>query len=207
MLRIDDLDYQLPAELIAARPAEPRDHSRLMVVHRRENRVEHRRFFELPEYLRADDLLVVNDTRVIPAKLELRKRTGAIISGLFLHEKERGVWDVLLRTRGRAAAGDELLGGRFCIRLIERLEQKGMWRVAVSPAEVAANVLREIGHVPLPPYIEKMRDVADDEGIDRARYQTVYAEEGKSVAAPTAGLHFTPELLGAIERMGVQARR
>ncbi len=201
---IKDLDYELPAELIATRPAEPRDHSRLLVFHAGEDRVEHCRFYELPRFLRATDLLVVNDTRVIPAKLQLHKATGGAVPGLFLSEPERGVWELLLRTRGKVREGDNLIGGNYQFRLLERMSQKGMWRVTVLPADDAGVVLARIGQVPLPPYIEKMRgEEVDEDAAERVRYQTVYAEEGKSVAAPTAGLHFTNELLSAIAKMGV----
>jgi S-adenosylmethionine:tRNA ribosyltransferase-isomerase len=206
---MSELDYQLPPELIAVRPVEPRDHCRLLVFHRSENRVEHRRFYDLPAYLRGGenpDLLIVNDTRVIPAKLELTKTTGAAIPGLFVEQMGPGMWHAMLRTRGRASVGDTLHAGAYRFQLIERLPQKGMWRLRVTPEHSAEQVLAEIGHVPLPPYIEKMRDpeAGDEEVFDRTRYQTVYARAGASLAAPTAGLHFTPALLEAISVMGVQ---
>lgn len=203
---MSDLDYVLPEERIATAPAEPRDHSRLMVVHRASGAVEHRRFFEITEYLRAGDLLVVNDTRVIPAKLELRKETGGEIPGLFVAEESPGMWRAMLRTRGKLKAGATLVAGTYRLRAAERLTDKGMWRVEVSPAKAALDVLAEIGHVPLPPYIEKMRDAdaGEEEAFDRVRYQTVYARTGKSLAAPTAGLHFTQQLLAKIEAIGVR---
>ncbi len=203
---MSELDYHLPPERIAAHPAEQRDQSRLLVWHRAAQRVEHRRFADLPEYLLPTDLLVVNDTRVIPARLELHKPSGAAIPGLFVRELSPGRWEAMLRTRGRASEGDELLGGPYRFHLTRRLEGKGMWELAITPPEDAATILHQIGHVPLPPYIEKMRPPEDRttaEATDRTRYQTVYAREGASVAAPTAGLHFTPELLAALETMGV----
>ncbi len=212
-MRISELDYELPPSHIAVRPAEPRDQSRLMVVRRNDPGAtpEHRRFFNLVEYLRPGDLLITNNTRVLPAKLALRRRTGALIQGLFVSEKAAGVWEVLLRTRGKVGAGEELLGGRFSVLLEERLGE-GMWRVRVAPALPAAEILGEIGAIPLPPYIEKERQAAPDPpgtnpewaARDRDWYQTVFAQgEAHSVAAPTAGLHFTPELLGKIDAMGV----
>ncbi len=219
-MRIEELDYVLPEELIATRPAEPRDQSRLMVYWRGTGHVEHRRFFELPEFLQAGDLMIVNDTKVVPAKLELRKTTGAAIPGLFVHEESVGIWTVMLRSRGRVKAGDELvpaglaedMAPPYRFRLLERTGDKGMWRIGIDPAEHAPVVLARIGHVPLPPYIEKERSkhletrTLEIEGFDRQRYQTVYAREGRSVAAPTAGLHFTPELLGKIDALGVLRR-
>jgi S-adenosylmethionine:tRNA ribosyltransferase-isomerase len=203
---MSELDYELPPERIATAPAEPRDHSRLMVVHRGSHTVEHRRFYDIVEYLRPGDLLVVNDTRVIPAKLELHKETGAAIPGLFVAEERPGLWRVMLRTRGKLKAGAELVAGPYRFRAAERLTEKGMWRVELSPPHAASEVLDHIGHVPLPPYIEKMRDAenADDEAFDRIRYQTVYARTGKSLAAPTAGLHFTESLLARAEALGVK---
>jgi S-adenosylmethionine:tRNA ribosyltransferase-isomerase len=218
-MHMSELDYELPKERIAAHPAERRDQSRLLVWHRREQRAEHRLFSDLVEYFLPTDLLVVNDTRVIPAKLELRKESGGVIPGLFVREVSCGVWEAMLRTRGRARQGDELRGGEYRFRLVRRLQGaggggagKGMWEVAVTPAEEAGVVLGKIGQVPLPPYIEKMRSAEERSGAeaggggggDRVRYQTVYAREGNSVAAPTAGLHFTPELLAKIEAMGVR---
>ncbi len=208
-MRIDELDYELPETLIAAAPAVPRDCARLLVYGRNGGRIEHRRFFELPEFLRATDLLVVNDTRVLPAKLELRRPSGARIPGLFVHEERVGLWTVMLRSRGRVGVGDELLprsemGYRF--KLIERTGDKGMWRMEVQPAEHAAVVLAKIGEMPVPPYIERVRGAGKGgfAETDRREYQTVYAREGRSVAAPTAGLHFTPELLARIEAIGVR---
>lgn len=202
-----DLDYELPAGRIAVAPAEPRDSSRLMVVRCSGEEVEHRRFSDLPAYLRASDLLVVNETRVLPAKLELRKESGGFVPGLFVAELSRGVWQVMLRTRGKARAGTVLVGGPYRFLLEEPLPDKGMWRVSVTPAEAAGVVLGTIGHVPLPPYIEKQRAGGAEEAADRVRYQTVYARERAergSLAAPTAGLHFTHGLLERIAAMGIR---
>ena len=214
-MQMNELDYELPPAAIATRPAEPRDQSRLMVVRRAKLKsgdkgtVEHRRFGDLGDYLNAGDLLVVNDTRVVPAKLLLQRRSGAAISGLFLHEIETGQWEVMLRTRGRVKAGEALLAGRYSLALEEQLSE-GRWRVGVSPAVVAAVVLKEIGHVPLPPYIERARKHSGGAGErpeDKEWYQTVYAQRdvhGGSVAAPTAGLHFTPALLAVLEGRGIR---
>ena len=205
-MRIDELDYELPESLIATRPAEPRDHSRLLVYSRATGRIEHHRFFELPEFLRPTDLMIVNDTKVIPAKLELRKTTGASIPGLFVHEEQLGLWIVLLRSRGKLKPGDELLpstAAPYRFQLEARTGDKGMWRMRITPADHAPIVLAKIGHVPLPPYIEKARAQPLGDDFDRERYQTIYARAGQSVAAPTAGLHFTPELLAKIDALGV----
>jgi S-adenosylmethionine:tRNA ribosyltransferase-isomerase len=166
---MEELDYELPAERIATHPAEPRDHSRLMVVRRDNAVVEHRRFFELPEFLREGDLMVVNDTRVIPAKLVLHKTTGGTIPGLFLAEKQVGLWEVMLRSRGRVKEGQELLAGEYRFLLERRVEgEKGTWLVRVMPAASAGVVLAAIGHVPLPPYIEKQREAPPAKRTSRA---------------------------------------
>ena len=205
-MHMSELDYALPAEAIALRPAAPRDASRLLVV--QGGTVAHRHFRDIGDYLRAGDLLVVNDTRVLPAKLALRRTSGAAIAGLFLAELERGLWEVMLRTRGKAKEGQTLEAPGYAFELAQRLGE-GIWRVRVTPAEAAAAVLEAIGHVPLPPYIARQRKhtgAAEETPEDRQWYQTVFAragQTGRSVAAPTAGLHFTPELLERLRRQGV----
>jgi S-adenosylmethionine:tRNA ribosyltransferase-isomerase len=201
------LDYDLPAELIATEPTEQRDQSRLMVVRRSSGQVEHRWFLELLEILSPTDLLVFNDTRVIPAKLELRRATGGLITGLFLAEEHPGSWRVMLRSRGRLAVGDVLRAGEWSFTIVERLTDKGHWRVCVDPVVGASEILAAIGHVPLPPYIEKARRAGHQhpsEENDRQRYQTVYAKQQGSLAAPTAGLHFTDGLLAGLQQRGIR---
>ncbi len=203
MLR-SELAYELPPELIAQRACEPRDASRLLVLHRAGGRIEHRRFRDLPDYLRAGDLLVVNDTRVLAARLFARRATGGRVEALFLHE-EGGDWRALLRSGGRLAPGERLRvegrdGGELTLELVERLE-RGMWRVRPSSVEAAPQLLSRFGEVPLPPYIRRVASPGPD---DRERYQTVYAAAPGAVAAPTAGLHFTPELLARVDALGVR---
>ncbi len=209
-MRMDELDYVLPPERIATAPAEPRDASRLMVV-RADRRVEDRHFSDVGEYLRAGDLLVVNNTRVLPAKLLLRRKSGAAIPGLFVRELSPGMWEVMLRTRGKVKEGEVLESGAFEFALQWRAGE-GLWHVRLqgdAARRPAAETLTEIGHVPLPPYIEKQRragGASEETATDRAWYQTVYAQPagGKSVAAPTAGLHFTPQLLTRLEAKGIR---
>jgi len=214
-MHMSELEYDLPPELIAATPVEPRDQSRLMVVDRTTGEIQHRHFTDIAEFLRPHDLLVVNNTRVLPAKLSLKRKSGGLITGLFVAQRGPGMWDVLLRTRGKVREGEELIGAPYSF-LLERRQGEGLWRVRVTPGDDAPTALAQIGHVPLPPYIEKQRRLAgaaaaqgdqqaDASAADRRWYQTVYAQGiGRSVAAPTAGLHFTPELLTRLEAAGVR---
>lgn len=202
-LTTDDFDYPLDPSLIAQRPLERRDASRLMHLHRPTGRVEHHTFASLPRILRPGDLLVLNDTRVVPAKFALRRATGGRIEGLFLREAELGQWEVLLRGAGRCRPGEELTfepDAGAVLRPVENLGE-GRYRVAVSPEQPAEPLLGRVGATPLPPYIR--RNGPEREPADREQYQTVYAQRPGAVAAPTAGLHFTPKLLAELEQAGV----
>jgi S-adenosylmethionine:tRNA ribosyltransferase-isomerase len=219
---MSELDYDLPQDRIALRPAEPRDQSRLMVVRRGEGgaedeRVEHRRFFNIAEYLEPGDLMITNNTRVLPAKLILYRKSGAMIPGLFVAERAPALWEMMLRTRGKVHEGEELLAtspgspelGTGVMFLLEKRLGAGMWQVRVSSTSPAVELLPRIGAMPIPPYIEKARREVSSPpsggGVrDSEWYQTVYAQGlAKSVAAPTAGLHFTPGLLERIAAGGV----
>src|SRR5919199_347674 len=181
-MRLSELDYELPRELIAQQPASPRDASRLLVYERESGAVRHRRFSELPVELTRGELVVVNDTRVLPARLRLQRQGGGETEVLLLERVGRdGVWEALARPSRRLRAGQRL----GPVELLEPLGE-GRWRLRLS-GEPA-------GEMPLPPYITE--SLADSE-----RYQTVYARSEGSAAAPTAGLHFTPELL---ERLDVE---
>lgn len=197
-MRTDDFDYDLPSELIAQRPADPRDSSRLMVLNRSTSEIHHRVFHELPDLLNNDDMLVLNETRVIPARLAARKLPGGGKAELLLLEQEGPqVWRVLVGGKGlkvgralevvdgpRATVVDELEGPIRRVRFERPIEP----------------LLDELGAMPLPPYIEEPLASPDE-------YQTVYAEHPGSAAAPTAGLHFTPELLERIDAQGVGIAR
>ena len=176
------LEYELPRELVAQRPVEPRDASRLLVYRKDSGTIEHRAFAELPELL-AGELVVVNDTKVVPARLQLRRATGGAVEVLLVENVGEARWEALARASGRLREG-ELLGP---VRLLESLGD-GRWLVELD-GEPA-------GEAPLPPYITEPLD-------DAGRYQTVYAEASGSAAAPTAGLHFTPDLVERLDPIRV----
>ena len=198
-----DLDYELPEELIAQTPAEPRDASRLLVVRRHGGRIEDHLFADLPDLLRAGDVLVRNDTRVFPARSFFRRATGGRIEVLFLRATDGGWggraehWEALLR--GRPRVGEELenevLGPGWKLRCVAPFGD-GRWSVESVAAAPVLSLLDEAGVTPLPPYITEPLD-------DAERYQTTYARRSGSAAAPTAGLHFTPALDAALAGAGI----
>ena len=199
----DDLfDYDLPAELIAQEPAPTRAASRLMVVHRATRTIEHRRFPEIADYLRAGDLLVVNDSRVLPARLVGRKQaTGGAWEGLYLRTLADGRWEMIGKTRRPMQLGTVILIEPGPLRLIyQGKTEAGHWCFQPDPPGDAVELLERHGRIPLPPYI---RD-GIEQPQDRQRYQTVYAKQPGSIAAPTAGLHFTQELLEQLQQQGVR---
>ena len=213
-LTLADFDYELPENLIAQTPVEPRDASRLMIVRRDGGALEHRIFRDVTEYLRPEDVLVINDTRVIPARIvghrALRMTPDGIavpteetapVELLLLRQRENDVWEALAGPGKRARPGDVLsFGDGTLTARVEGIGEEGCRIVRFTADreryETVYEALHRLGSMPLPPYIrEKLRDPE--------RYQTVYARHEGSAAAPTAGLHFTPELLGRIREMGV----
>ncbi len=195
-LRVDDFDYQLPADAIAQVPAEPRDASRLMVLERTSGEVHHARFHRIGEWLRPNDLLVVNDSRVMPARLAATRETGGRAELLVLRalEGDPDRWEALVRPSRRLADGARLtLGSGDHVEVGERL---GNGTRAIRFDGDPHAIMAAAGEMPLPPYIRDRSSPAE-------RYQTVYARPPGSAAAPTAGLHFTPELLARLEGHGV----
>jgi S-adenosylmethionine:tRNA ribosyltransferase-isomerase len=205
-MRTDELDFHLPPGLIAQEPPAERHGSRLLHYDPQGRQIAHRAFTDLPLFLHPGDLLVFNNTRVIPARFMLRKPTGGQVEGLFLRENAAGDWNVLLRNLGPDRPGMLLqLEGddATTVRILERVEA-GEFRVAVEPAIDAAVLLDRIGRMPLPPYIKRHKGRDDRDKMDRARYQTVFAQDAGSVAAPTAALHFSPEILLSLEQKDVR---
>lgn len=206
-LRTEDFDYDLPPERIAQQPLDQRDRSRLMVLRRRAGKIEHRIFRDLPDLLQPGDVLVLNDTRVIPARFFARRASGGRVEGLFLHERSPGRWECMLRNAGRCGPGEPLTlqGPREAELTLDETHGEGRWSLQVRPAVPAFELLEADGITPLPPYIH--RDAQPGASADRTRYQTVFADRPGAVAAPTAGLHFTPELLGRLDRRGIKTAR
>jgi S-adenosylmethionine:tRNA ribosyltransferase-isomerase len=198
------LDFDLPPELIAQEPPAIRSESRLLRYRKADGGIEHKRFSDLPNLLRPGDLLVFNNARVIPARLMLRKETGGRIEGLFLSEERLGRWRVMLKNLGRAM--DATLhfsdAAATTMRVLEKLTD-GEYRVKIDPPVPALALLENVGRMPLPPYIRRDKEHDDRDPLDRARYQTVIAKVPGAVAAPTAALHFTPELLAELDARGI----
>jgi S-adenosylmethionine:tRNA ribosyltransferase-isomerase len=197
-------DYELPRHLIAQEPAAHRADARLLVVDRARNSLEHKHVRDLPGILRPSDCLALNDTRVIPARLiGFRARTGGRWEGLFLEADDQGVWRVMCKTRGKLVPGEEVTlvnaqGHEDVSLQLGAREPDGTWIARPQSDEQPLALLERVGRVPLPPYIRKGEMVE----ADRQQYQTIYAQKPGAVAAPTAGLHFTENLLGRLERQG-----
>lgn len=193
---VADYDYHLPPELIAQEAVEPRDASRLLVVHRSSGNIEHRHFYDLPDYLQSGDSLVLNNTRVIPARLLGRKATGGAVEILLLKRMGNGSWEALVKPSRRLPEGTTIEFGDSLRVVMGGRTGDGTRLVTLYPNGDESEVLQTVGKLPLPPYIESTLSDPD-------RYQTVFAQHEGSAAAPTAGLHFTPELFQRLDEKGV----
>lgn len=203
-MRLDDFDYNLPKELIAQSPAEHRDECRLMVLDRKSGTIEHRFFYDIGEYINPGDCLVMNDSRVIPARVfGTKENTGANIELLLIRRIEGDIWECLVRPGKRLKEGDIVILDRenlFKAHILGYCDEENATRkVRLEYEGVFMERLEAIGSMPLPPYIERPADDSDKE-----LYQTVYSKFDGSVAAPTAGLHFTDELLNELSEKGVK---
>jgi len=201
-VRTDDFDYELPPDAIAQQPLPERDASRLLVLERRTGAVRHQVFRDLPELLSPGDLLIVNRSRVFPARLLGRRKGGGAAEVLLVESLGDGVWEALVRPGRRLRPGDDVaIEGVLSVRIeSEATGAEGRRRVRLlAPGSDAESTMERLGHVPLPPYIRR-----PDRPEDRERYQTVYAQERGSVAAPTAGLHFTQALLARMVSRGIE---
>ena len=197
-MKVTDFDYDLPKELIAQTPIEKRDESRLMVLDRSKETIEHKKFKNIVEYLKPGDVLVRNNTKVIPARLYGRKETGAHVEFLLLNNIEGDIWECIVRPGNKLHVGARVIFGDGLLKaeVLETMEG-GTRKVKFSYDGIFNEILDKIGLMPLPPYIHESLK-------DNDRYQTVYAKYEGSAAAPTAGLHFTEELLQELQEMGVK---
>lgn len=199
--KLSDFDYKLPAELIAQEQMSPRDHSRLLILDKKTGDIFHRHFFDIVDYLQAGDVLVVNDSKVFPARLfGTKQKTGGIVE-VFLHKNiTENTWECLLG--GRVSEGLVIELDKKLLATVEKNNNDGTWLVSFNKTgQDFFKIINKIGHLPLPPYIKRN----EDRFQDKKNYQTAYANSQKigSVAAPTAGLHFTPRLLKKIKDKGV----
>ena len=194
---VTDFDYELPQELIAQHPMEPRDHSRLLVVDKKTGEIEHKHFYDLVNYLKPGDVLVFNDTRVIPARLHGTKDTGAHVEVFLLTRRDATDWEVLVRPGKKLQVGAKInFSDELSCEVIEHTDFGGRV-VRFKYDGIFEEILDRLGETPLPPYITVPLE-------DKERYQTVYNRERGSAAAPTAGLHFTKELLQKIKDIGCE---
>lgn len=201
-MKIDAFDYNLPEELIAQKPADKRDESRLLVVHREDGRLEHKHFFDILDYLKEGDCLVLNNSKVLPARMYgIKEGTGAKIEFLLIKRIKDDQWETMVRPGKRLRPGDSVLFSEKPLlrAIVKDYGEDGTRIVEFQYEGIFMERLEEVGSMPLPPYIERA-----GEEEDKDRYQTVYCMEEGSVAAPTAGLHFTEELLKKAEDKGVE---
>lgn len=198
-MKIEEFDYHLPASLIAQYPSPERGETSLMVLHRQTGEIEHRAFQDITEYLHSNDLLVMNDTRVLPARLVGKKESGGRIEMLLIPPSDAndGEWKALIKGAGKLKGRTRIEFERGLVGQVDEVKD-GKGKVFFPHPDVVVDVLKKIGHIPLPPYIKRA-----DEPMDRERYQTVFAKRDGSIAAPTAGLHFTSERLRLLKERGV----
>lgn len=207
---LSEYDYNLPEELIAQLPADKRENSRMMVLDRTNHSTEHKHFYDIVDYIDKDTLLVMNNTKVLPARLIGHKDTGAKIEVFLLKpmgDKNSNSWDVLIKPSKRIKPDTVIkISDELSAKAIKRLEENGEWLVELlyDESKNILDVLHKNGNIPLPPYIERKIPNEDLKKLDFERYQTVYAKDEGSVAAPTAGLHFTKEILKKLEEKGIE---
>jgi S-adenosylmethionine:tRNA ribosyltransferase-isomerase len=198
-MRIEEFDYTFPPSLIAQYPSPQRDESSLMILHRGKGTIEHRAFRDLPNYLNPGDLLVMNNTRVFPARLIGKKETGGKVEMLLISPTNGRMeeWNVLIKGSGKVRPRAQIQFSQELYGEVKEVKD-GRGRIRLSSQGEVMDLIRKVGRVPLPPYIKR-----EDEPLDRDRYQTVFAEREGSIAAPTAGLHFTQDLLQSLRDQGV----
>ena len=204
-MNVSDFDYNLPENLIAQMPADKRENSKMLVLDRAANTIEHKHFFDIIDYIDENSILVLNNTKVIPARLYGTKDTGAKIEVFLLEPKENNNWSALIKPSKRVKPDTVItISDELKVRPVERFEDDGEWLVELIYEGNLFEILHKVGNIPLPPYIERKLTTDELKQFDKERYQTVYAKDEGSVAAPTAGLHFTKEILKKLEEKGVE---
>ena len=204
-MNVSDFDYNLPENLIAQMPADKRENSKMLVLNRNNKTIEHKHFFDIVDYIDENSILVLNNTKVLPARLYGTKDTGAKIEVFLLEPKEGNRWSALVKPSKRIKPDTVItISDKLKVKPLERLEDDGEWLVELIYEGDLFEILHKVGNIPLPPYIERKLTTDELKQFDKERYQTVYAKDEGSVAAPTAGLHFTKEILKKLEDKGVE---
>lgn len=201
---VSEFDYNLPEELIAQTPSEKRDECKMMVLDKQTQSIEHKHFYDIVDYLDESTILVLNNTKVIPARLYGYKDTGALIEIFLLKDKGDKNWEALIKPSKRIKVGTEIkISDELKAKALENLGD-GKWLIELIYDGILYEILDRVGNIPLPPYIERKMTNDERKSLDYERYQTVYAKNEGSVAAPTAGLHFTQEILEKLAQKGVE---
>ena len=204
-IMLSDFDYELPEKLIAQMPADKRENSKMLVVDKANQTIEHKHFFDIVDYIDSNSILVLNNTKVLPARLYGTKDTGAKIEVFLLEGKGEKQWSCLIKPSKRVKPDTIItISEELKIRPIKRLEDDGEWLIELIYEGDLFEILHKVGNIPLPPYIERKIKSEELKQFDMERYQTVYAKDEGSVAAPTAGLHFTDEILKKLKAKGVE---
>ena len=205
-MNISEFDYELPENLIAQLPADKRENSKMLVLDKNNKTIEHKHFFDITDYIDSDSILVLNNTKVLPARLYGTKETGAKIEVFLLESQGEGkFWSCLIKPSKRVKPDNIItISDELKVRPVKRLEDDGEWLVELIYDGDLFEILHKVGNIPLPPYIERKLKSEELKQFDMERYQTVYAKDEGSVAAPTAGLHFTQEILQKLKSKGVE---
>lgn len=205
-MNISEFDYELPENLIAQLPADKRENSKMLVLDKNNKTIEHKHFFDITDYIDSDSILVLNNTKVLPARLYGTKETGAKIEVFLLESQGEGkFWSCLIKPSKRVKPDNIItISDELKVRPVKRLEDAGEWLVELIYDGDLFEILHKVGNIPLPPYIERKLKSEELKQFDMERYQTVYAKDEGSVAAPTAGLHFTQEILEKLKSKGVE---
>ena len=202
---LSEFDYQLPEGLIAQRPSDKRENSRMMVLNRASHEILHKHFYDIVDLLDENHILILNNTKVIPARLYGYKDTGAKIEVFLLKERENKIWEVLIKPSKRVRPGTIIkISDELSCEVRMPLPDDGKWLVQMIYEGDILSILHKVGNIPLPPYIERKMTNEEYKSLDFDRYQTVYAQKEGAVAAPTAGLHFTKEILQKLEEQGTK---